>query len=73
MGFFENMKNLSQGQKNYGGQGEIKPPQMDAAVCPNCGAGRSRQDGLTCCAYCGYRFIDTVLSDGIFIKKEDNS
>jgi uncharacterized Zn finger protein (UPF0148 family) len=46
---------------------------MDAAVCPNCGAGRAKQDGLTHCAYCGYQFLDVELDDGIYLKKEDNS
>jgi uncharacterized Zn finger protein (UPF0148 family) len=46
---------------------------MDASDCPNCGAGRAKQDGLTHCAYCGHEFLSVKLTDGIFIKKEDNS
>lgn len=46
---------------------------MDARNCPNCGAGRGKDDGLTRCAYCGFEFLTVKLSDGINIKKEDNS
>lgn len=42
-------------------------------VCPNCGAGRAKQDGLTKCAYCGFVFIETTLTDGLNVTKEDNS
>jgi uncharacterized Zn finger protein (UPF0148 family) len=71
--FLESMKKLSLTQKNYGGEEEIKKAKTAAKLCPNCGAARAKQDGLTHCAYCGYRFIDTVLTDGIYIKSEDNS
>lgn len=71
--FLDNLKKTAAAQKSYGTCGEASPPVMDAAVCPNCGAGRAKQDGLTRCAYCGYRFLDVELDDGIYLTKEDNS
>jgi uncharacterized Zn finger protein (UPF0148 family) len=73
MNFLQNMTNLSLKQKNYAEAEEVTEAKTEAKLCPNCGAPRAKQDGLTHCAYCGYKFIDTVLTDGIFIKKEDNS
>ncbi|MDR0664240.1 MAG: hypothetical protein LBF86_01775 [Helicobacteraceae bacterium] len=70
--FLQNMINLSAKQKNYNEE-EIKRAQAEAKLCPNCGAPRAKQDGLTRCAYCGYKFLDAVLTDGIYIKAEDNS
>ena len=67
------MKQKSQQQQAYGGNFEGKEANMDATACPNCGAGRAKQDGVTKCAYCGFVFIETTLDDGINIVKEDNS
>jgi uncharacterized Zn finger protein (UPF0148 family) len=67
-----NIKKRALAQKSYGG-GEMQAAKAEAKTCPNCGAPRAKQDGLTRCAYCGYTFMDTVLSDGIFLKKADNS
>jgi DNA-directed RNA polymerase subunit RPC12/RpoP len=71
--FLDNLKKAAAAQKNYGVCREASPPVMDAAACPNCGAGRAKQDGLTRCAYCGHRFLDVELDDGIYLTKEDNS
>jgi uncharacterized Zn finger protein (UPF0148 family) len=71
--FLDNLKKKAAAQESYGGFGRPIPANMDARVCPNCGAGRAKQDGLTQCAYCGYRFLDADLTDGVYIKKEDNS
>jgi uncharacterized Zn finger protein (UPF0148 family) len=73
LSFVEKMKLKAQSQKNYGGETEIKGANMEARDCPNCGAGRAKQDGLTHCAYCGFEFIAVQLTDGLHIKKEDNS
>ena len=54
-------------------QQQKEAPKMAATACPNCGAGRAKQDGLTHCAYCGFEFISVELSDGLHLKKEDNS
>ena len=43
------------------------------ATCPQCGAGRAKHDGLTACAYCGFGYTRTVLTDGIHIQQTDNS
>ncbi|WP_223302280.1 hypothetical protein [Flavobacterium branchiophilum] len=69
------MKLKVQSQKTYGidENNAFKEAKMDAADCPNCGAGRAKQEGLTHCAYCGHEFLAVKLTDGIFIKKEDNS
>jgi hypothetical protein len=73
LSFVEKMKLRAQTQKNYGGEYEAKDANMDARDCPNCGAARAKQDGLTKCAYCSFEFIDVKLTDGLNIKKEDNS
>jgi uncharacterized Zn finger protein (UPF0148 family) len=74
LSFVEKMKLKAQSQKTYGIESEtFKEAKLDAADCPNCGAGRAKQDGLTHCAYCGHEFLAVKLTDGIFIKKEDNS
>ncbi|MDR2157334.1 MAG: hypothetical protein LBO81_06100 [Clostridiales Family XIII bacterium] len=72
LSFLNNLKKAASAQKAYLAQGET-PPGMDVALCPNCGAGRAKQDGLTHCAYCGHRFLDTKIDDGVYLKKEDNS
>ncbi len=73
LSFVEKMKLKAQAQKNYGGDAAITDANMGARDCPNCGAARAKQDGLTKCGYCGFNFIDTTLTDGFYIKKEDNS
>ncbi|MDR0673438.1 MAG: hypothetical protein LBF93_07230 [Zoogloeaceae bacterium] len=71
--FLDNLKKTAETQKNYGLYREASLPVMDAAVCPHCGAGRAKADGLTHCAYCGRRFLAVALDDGIYLKKTDNS
>jgi uncharacterized Zn finger protein (UPF0148 family) len=71
--FLNRLKENAQKQSNYGGEMEITEAKMNAKDCPNCGAGRAKQDGLTQCAYCGFEFLNIKLTDGVYIKKEDNS
>ncbi|OJU47945.1 MAG: hypothetical protein BGN96_05550 [Bacteroidales bacterium 45-6] len=71
--FLENLKKKAKEQKQYGGETKIVEAKMDVRDCPNCGAGRAQQDGLTHCAYCGFEFLSVKLTDGIYVKKEDNS
>ncbi|ABQ07677.1 MULTISPECIES: hypothetical protein [Flavobacterium] len=71
--FLSRLKENAQKQTNYGGEMEITEAKMNAKDCPNCGAGRAKQDGLTHCAYCGFEFLNVKLTDGVYIKKEDNS
>lgn len=73
LSFVERMRQKAAGQKNYGGDPEIKHASMEIKDCPNCGAGRAKQDGLTHCAYCGHQFLQVKLTDGVYVKKEDNS
>jgi uncharacterized Zn finger protein (UPF0148 family) len=73
LSFVERMKKQAQAQKPYGGETPNDAAKMGVAACPNCGAGRAKYDGLTRCAYCGHEFMATTLSDGLNIKKEDNS
>jgi hypothetical protein len=72
--FLQKLKEKAANSKSYL-QDETKSdkPSMGAAVCPNCGAGRAKQDGLTHCAYCDFEFISTELGDGIFLNKDHNS
>lgn len=48
-------------------------PTFHLHTCPNCGAGRAKSDGVTHCAYCNFEFIKTQITDGIHLKKTDNS
>lgn len=73
LSFVEKMKLKAQSQKNYGGETEIKNAEISVRDCPNCGAGRAKQEGLTHCSYCGFAFLSVTLTDGLNIKKEDNS
>jgi uncharacterized Zn finger protein (UPF0148 family) len=73
LSFIEKMKLKAKNQANYGGETEIKSASIAARDCPNCGAGRAKQEGLTNCGYCGFEFMTVTLTDGIHIKKEDNS
>ncbi|MCC9016300.1 MULTISPECIES: hypothetical protein [Flavobacterium] len=71
--FLSRLKEKAQKQTNYGGETEMTEAKMNAKDCPNCGAGRAKQDGLTHCAYCGFEFLSVNLTDGVYLKKEDNS
>ena len=71
--FLEKLKAKAAQQANYGGDSKEQSAGLDARVCSNCGAGRAKQDGITHCAYCGFEFIATTLTDGVFINKSDNS
>ena len=73
LSILERMKLKATSQKNYGGETEIKEAGIAVRTCPNCGAGRDKQDGLTKCAYCSFEFHTGELTDGIYIKKENNS
>ncbi|MCG2618014.1 hypothetical protein LZZ85_27170 [Terrimonas sp. NA20] len=69
----EKMKQKAMMQKSYGGEFIEESAKLTARVCPNCGAGRAAHDGLTHCAYCSFEFLSVKLTDGINIKKQDNS
>lgn len=71
--FLDKLKESAKKQENYGGAIEINEAKINVRDCPGCGAGRAKQDGVTHCAYCGYEFLNVKLTDGIYIKKEDNS
>ena len=73
LSFLEKLKQKAESQKPYGGNFTPVEASMDVKDCPNCGAGRAIQDGLTHCGYCGFEFLGVKLTDGIHIKKEDNS
>ena len=73
LSFIEKMKLKAQSQQNYGGETVVKKASTIATTCINCGAGRSKQDGLTKCAYCGFEFITVELTNGLHITKDDNS
>lgn len=73
LSYLEKLRQTAVEQKNYGGEVEKSEAKIGTRDCPNCGAGRAWKDGLTNCAYCGFTFISTTLTDGIHIKKENNS
>lgn len=71
--FLANMKSKVKNQEVFGGRTEDKASEMEITDCPNCGAGKAKQDGVTHCAYCGHEFMSVKISDGLNLKKEDNS
>lgn len=71
--YLEQLKHKVENQENYGGEITNEEAKMDIRDCPECGAGRAFQKGLTACAYCGFIFMDTRLTDGVNIRKENNS
>lgn len=73
LSLIERMKLKAINQKSYGGEYVDEQAKMNIRDCPNCGAGRAKQEGLTHCAYCNFEFMAATLTDGIYIKKEDNS
>mgnify|MGYP003424110455 FL=1 len=73
LSLIEKMKQRAQQQKNYGGEYIEEAAKVNTRTCPNCGAGRAENGGLTHCAYCSFEFLSVELSDGNNIKKTDNS
>lgn len=69
----DKLKRKAKTQEVYGGKTVEKQAEMTIKDCPNCGAGRAQQDGITHCAYCGFAFIRVKIADGIHLKKDDNS
>lgn len=67
----QKMKQTLQNQKRA--PQEQITPTLSLLTCPNCGAGRAKRDGLTHCAYCNFEFIKPKITDGIHLKKTDNS
>jgi len=73
LSFLEKLKAKAQSQEKYGGTPQQQDAGLSARTCPNCGAGRAKEDGLTHCAYCGFEFMSVKLTDGVNIKQDDNS
>jgi len=74
LSFAERMRLKAMQQKSYGGEcnEEDNTPKLGIRDCPNCAAPRAYTEGLSTCAYCGFEFIATQLTDGIHIKKENH-
>jgi uncharacterized Zn finger protein (UPF0148 family) len=73
LSYLERLRQNALNQQNYGGEIPIEGAKIEIRDCPNCGAGRAYHHGLTACAYCGFAFMDVKLTDGIHIKKDNNS
>lgn len=73
MSFAERMKLKGQKQKKYGGEIKERKAKLGAKDCPNCGAGRVKNEGVTHCSYCGFEFISEEITKGIYLKESDNS
>lgn len=71
--FIQRIKQKVLEQKPYGNETQHFEAEVSTKLCPNCGAGRAKTDGLTKCVYCGFEFISLGLTDGINLKKTDNS
>lgn len=70
LSFLQKLKQKAESQQVYGGEARPETARISAISCQNCGAGRSQQDGLTRCGYCGHEFMAVELTDGIYIKRE---
>lgn len=73
LSFLNKIKKTATESKSYMGDMPTDEAGMAAATCPNCGAGRAKQDGVTHCAYCDFEFISVKITDGVFVNKDDNS
>lgn len=73
LSFIQRLRQRVEEQGSPGEGVQPAPPKVETRMCPNCGAGRAKDDGLTACAFCGYKFMEVTLSNGIHIKEEDNS
>lgn len=73
LSYLGKLKQRAVNQENYGGEFKAEEAKMEIRDCPECGAGRAFQKGLTACAYCGFKFMDIKLTSGLYIKKENNS
>lgn len=71
--YLDRLKQQAATQQHYGGDINPEEAKMDIRDCPGCGAGRAFEKGLTACAYCGFVFMEVKLTDGVNIKKENNS
>jgi len=69
--FLDRLKESAKKHEHYGGKTEENEAKMNGLNCINCGAGRTKHDGITHCGYCGFEFIKVKLTD-IYIKKEEN-
>ncbi|MBB6499198.1 hypothetical protein [Pedobacter cryoconitis] len=73
LSYLERLKQQAVNQENYGGEIKAEEAKMEVRDCPECGAGRAFHQGLTVCAYCGFKFMDIRLTDGLYIRKQNNS
>lgn len=71
--YLDRLKKQAISQENYGAEIKYNEAKVQVYDCPECAAARAPGDGLTVCAYCGYKFMTVKLSDGIHIKKVNNS
>lgn len=67
--FLRQLRQKAASQTPYGGVTQEQSAKISAVTCPNCGAPRAREDGLTRCAFCGHEFMGVKLSDGLHLKK----
>jgi uncharacterized Zn finger protein (UPF0148 family) len=73
LSYLERLKQKAVSQENYGGEIKEEDAKMEVRDCPECGAGRAYRQGLTACAYCGFKFMTVKLTNGVHIKNENNS
>ena len=73
LSLIEKLKIQAKSQTNLGGDFLNNKSKLATINCPNCGAGRAKQDGVTKCTYCNHEFISTKLDDGIHLKTTDNT
>lgn len=71
--FFKRLRYSTQKDRAGAPIQETGEAMTTALTCPSCGAGRVKADGITVCAYCGYRFITVALSEGLHLGEADNS
>lgn len=70
LAFLRQLRQKAASQTPYGGVTQEQAAKISAVTCPNCGAPRAREDGLTRCAFCNHEFMRVEISDGLHLKKQ---
>lgn len=71
--YIDRIRQRAREQASYGGDAPATAASIAVRDCSGCGAARAWADGLTHCAFCGFEFIATTLSDGVHITADQNS
>jgi hypothetical protein len=71
--FVQRLRARAAADATYGGASTPEAPTVSTRICPGCGATRPDDESLTTCSWCGTRYLDVTLSDGIHLSPRDNT